>query len=281
MFALRANWWGLFGERFHRRFGRISRNEVLSGIVGSPTNHFDVPFSLTEEFVAVYRMHPMIRTTRASARPATTARSPTLTFPQLAGPAGLRLLDRLDLADLLYSFGTLHPGVVCLHNYPRFLQEFERPDGQLMDLAAVDIMRSREVGVPRYNEFRRLMHLAPAKDFEDMTDNPLWARGAAGASTTTTSSASTSSWACTPSAGRRASPSATRRFRVFVLMASRRLNSDRFFTDDYRPEIYTPEGIDWIADNTLKTVLLRHYPQLRPALRGRDNAFAPWVAARG
>ena len=35
-------------------------------------------------------------------------------------------------------------------------------------------------------------------------------------------------------------------FRVFVLMASRRLKSDRFFTDDYRPEIYTEFGLDYI-----------------------------------
>jgi Animal haem peroxidase len=65
-------------------------------------------------------------------------------------------------------------------------------------------------------------------------------------------------------------------FRIFILMASRRLNSDRFLTRDYWPEVYTREGMDWIADNTMLTVLLRHYPELRPALRGLDNAFAPW-----
>ena len=31
-------------------------------------------------------------------------------------------------------------------------------------------------------------------------------------------------------------------FRIFILMASRRLESDRFFTRDYRPEVYTQEG---------------------------------------
>ena len=42
------------------------------------------------------------------------------------------------------------------------------------------------------------------------------------------------------------------------LMASRRLKSDRFFTDDYRSEIYTEFGMDWIRNNGLKSVLLRH-----------------------
>jgi hypothetical protein len=65
-------------------------------------------------------------------------------------------------------------------------------------------------------------------------------------------------------------------FRIFVLMASRRLNSDRFFTRDFTPEVYTPVGMQWIDDNTMSTVLLRHFPDLAPALRGVNNAFAPW-----
>ncbi len=59
-------------------------------------------------------------------------------------------------------------------------------------------------------------------------------------------------------------------------MASRRLKSDRFFTSDFRPEIYTPEGLRWIQDNEMRDVLLRHFPQLAPALEGVANPFAPW-----
>ena len=58
--ALRANWWGLAGEQLDKLFGRLTTNEVIRGIPGSPTNHHGVPYSLTEEFVAVYRMHPLI-----------------------------------------------------------------------------------------------------------------------------------------------------------------------------------------------------------------------------
>ena len=65
-------------------------------------------------------------------------------------------------------------------------------------------------------------------------------------------------------------------FRVFILMASRRLKSDRFFTRDYRPEVYSPAGFEWVKQTTMKDVLLRHYPELAPALRGVTNAFAPW-----
>ena len=49
----------------------------------------------------------------------------------------------MPLADALYSFGVAHPGAITLHNYPRFLQHFDRPDGELLDLAAIDIVRVR------------------------------------------------------------------------------------------------------------------------------------------
>jgi hypothetical protein len=65
-------------------------------------------------------------------------------------------------------------------------------------------------------------------------------------------------------------------FRIFILMASRRLNSDRFFTTDYTQRTYTRAGLDWIDDNDMSSVLLRHFPGLLPALRDVKNAFAPW-----
>jgi Animal haem peroxidase len=69
-------------------------------------------------------------------------------------------------------------------------------------------------------------------------------------------------------------------FRVFILMAARRLKSDRFFTRDYTPEMYTQTGLNWIDENSMVTILLRHYPGLYPALRGVENAFTPWARVR-
>ena len=65
-------------------------------------------------------------------------------------------------------------------------------------------------------------------------------------------------------------------FRIFILMASRRLKSDRFFTVDFRPQIYTQIGIDWVNNNTMLDVLKRHFPELTPAIHRSKNAFAPW-----
>ena len=274
-FAMRANWWGIAGEQVQRVIGRLSGSELVSGIPGATTQHFGVPYSLTEEFVSVYRMHPLIPDHWRFHSAADGRELHACTFRELTGHRAIDLLEKFSLHDLFYSFGIAHPGLVTLHNFPRFLQEFERPKGGLMDLAATDILRTRELGVPRYNEFRRLLRLAPARDFDVLTDNPEWAaqmRRVYGGDIEKVD-LMVGMFAERRPAGFAFSDTA---FRIFILMASRRLNSDRFLTRDYRPEVYTREGMNWIADNTMGTVLLRHYPDLRPALRGLDNAFAAW-----
>jgi hypothetical protein len=65
-------------------------------------------------------------------------------------------------------------------------------------------------------------------------------------------------------------------FRIFILMATRRLKSDRFLSEDYGPDLYTEAGIEWLETNNMKSVLLRHFPQLSPAMGDLDNAFQPW-----
>ena len=279
--AMHANWWGILGERIHNLLGRVSKSEVISGIPGSETNHFDVPYSITEEFVAVYRMHPLIPDDYQFRSVKNDEPLGELKFPELSGLLAEDVVERFGMADLLYSFGVAHPGAVVLHNYPRSLQQFKRPDGIVVDLAAHDILRSRELGVPRYNQFRRLLHLKPFSSFEEMTANPEWAEEIRNVYDNDVECVdlTVGLFAERFPAGFGFSDTA---FRIFILMASRRLNSDRYFTKDFTPEVYTPVGMQWLEDNTMSTVLLRHFPELAPALRGVENAFAPWsrVTAR-
>ena len=66
-------------------------------------------------------------------------------------------------------------------------------------------------------------------------------------------------------------------FQIFIVSASRRLQADRFFTDCYNEEVYTAEGLEWIDRTDLKTVILRHYPELADTgLANIKNAFEPW-----
>jgi hypothetical protein len=277
--ALRANWFGLAGERVHKMFGRLSKSEVVSGIPGAKTDHYGVPFALTEEFVAVYRMHPLLRDDWSIRSLADDSTLRDYNFRELSGPYAVDVMGKVAMADLFYSFGTLPPGLVTLHNFPKFLQEFERPDGHFQDLAATDILRSRELGVPRYNEFRRLLHLRPATTFEELTGNPEWAKELHRVYDGDIERVDVTVGMYAERLPRGFAFSDTA-FRVFILMASRRLNSDRFFTDYYTPAVYTQAGLDWISDNSMASVLLRHYPQLRSAMATVDNAFAPWAPAR-
>src|SRR5205823_423835 len=131
--------------------------------------------SLTEEFVAVYRMHPLIPDEFSFRALGTDAVLQEPTLPDLGALHVRERLGETSMTDLFYSFGTSYPGAITLHNYPRFLQKFDRPDGTTVDLASIDVLRTRERGVPRYNQFRRLFHLKPFDSFEEMTDNPAWA----------------------------------------------------------------------------------------------------------
>ena len=277
VFALRANWFGVAGERIARAFGRISGSEVISGIPGAATEHYGVPFSLTEEFTSVYRMHPLLPDDFDLRTAADDSPLAQLDFRALAGPHSKEISATYSLGDLFYSFGTTHPGAIVLRNYPKFLQEYERPDGKKIDVASTDLVRIRELGVPRYCEFRRQMHLKAPASFAELTDDAGLAQEMADLyGDIEKVDLMVGLFAEKRPTGFAFSDTA---FRIFILMASRRLNSDRFFTKDFRPEVYSPTGLNWIRDNDMRTVLLRHFPELRPALRGSDNAFAPWKRA--
>ncbi|HKP58231.1 MAG TPA: peroxidase family protein [Polyangiales bacterium] len=276
--AMGANWWGLFGEQVKKQYGRVIDNEALSGIPGAQKAHFHVPYAITEEFVGVYRMHSLVPDdfTLRTLRDHGVIKQCSLT--ELIGQGGVKLMDELGLENLLYSFGVSHPGAMRLHNYPNHLRKLARFDGTTVDLATVDVLRDRERGLPRYNAFRRLLHLPEARSFDQLTDNPEWARELRDVYGDVDRVDILPGLLAEPLPDGMAFGDTA--FRIFILMASRRLNSDRFFTTDFTPEVYSPVGMEWVRDNTMTSVLLRHCPALTPALAHVKNAFWPWNTVR-
>jgi hypothetical protein len=258
---------------------------VISGIPGSRTNNHGVPFQLTEEFVAVYRLHPLIPDHYTFRSLENDEELDRLTFFDIAALQALDRLKKLEVANCMYSFGIGRPGAVALHNYPESLRRFVRPfpstpenEGQVqtVDLAALDILRDRERGVPRYNEFRRLFGLPEARDFVDITAGNMELADEISevyGGDIEQVDLMVGLYAERRPKGFAISDTA---FRVFILMASRRLEADRFFASDFNKDTYTPVGMRWLERESLKSVLLRHYPALEPALRHVDNAFKPW-----
>ena len=286
--AMNTNWSGLAGESVKKYIGRISTSEVISGITGSATNQTGADYCLTEEFTAVYRLHPLLpndiqirhfqgnKPGRTLKFEATTDDDPDL----IVGPNAMKnALRSASVIDLVYTFGVQNPGAVVLQNYPNWMRQMRRRNGanleEPIDLAAIDILRDRERGVPRYNRFRKLFHKAPVRSFEQMTSDPQLAktlREVYGHPDKV--DLMVGMYAEEPPELFGFSDTA---FRVFILMASRRLKSDRFYTEDFTPAVYTQAGIDWINNNNMSTVLLRHFPELTPILQHTDNAFAPWT----
>jgi Animal haem peroxidase len=276
--GMRAIWNGLAGRKLGKLLDPRHKHDTFRGIPGSPTDHFDVSYSLTEEFVAVYRMHQLLPDEFVFRSVANDEQRERLQFPDVAAQQTRELLTRIGVEDAFYSLGVAPAGAIVLHNFPNHLRALKRVrDGteELIDVATTDIVRIRESAIPRYQEFRRLFHRTPVERFEHLTSDPVVQDELRRVYDNRLEQVDLM-------VGLLAEPRpegfafGDTTFRVFLLMASRRLKSDRFFTVDYTPEVYTAAGLRWIEDASMVKILARHYPRLRPVLYGVENAFKPW-----
>jgi len=215
-------------------------------------------------------------------------------------------------------------------------------DTKQIDVAALDLIRDREHGVPRFNEFRRQYGLRQLTSFDDFVDarNPtqeqkdlvkqlreVYGQHKCDAGKVITDAQLDANkkpitdclghangsmvdnvedldtivgWLAETTRPHGYAISETQ-FVVFILNASRRLFSDRFFTSSFRPEFYSTLGLNWVKNNgpgaeqmeegmpnghrqpvsPLKRVLLRNTPELAAELAGVVNAFDPWARDRG
>jgi len=288
--AMHANWYGLVENLIRKGANRKTvdeiniRNAELGGVVGNPIDTHGRTYGLTEEFVEVYRLHSLLPETlvlrrhdEASSPGHEPERLPFHASRQAGSP---RLTQRHAMADLFYSFGKQQPGMLVLNNYPRFMQELSIPGNPFFDMGTVDIVRARERGIPRYNEFRRQLGLHPITCFEDLSDDAAAiARIKAVYGPNPADVEKLDLMVGTLAEGHRPDyfGFGETMFQIFILNATRRLQADRFYTDCFSAEFYTPEGMRWIDATDLKAVLLRHYPQLADTgLANIRNAFEPW-----
>jgi len=277
--GLKANWEGPPSNDWITRLG-IWLMDVHAG-VGIPAttpDHHGTPYSLTEDFITVYRLHPLIPDDYRFEDHQSGELLGTRTFTEISGAKADDELRGMGLENLLYSFGTSHPGAIALHNYPRSLQSFER-DGEHIDLSVVDLVRARRRGIPRYNDFRAGLHRGRLRHWEQLSDNPeSVARMRELYRSIDEVDTMVGLFAETAPEGFGFSDTA---FRVFILMASRRIQSDRFLTVDFRPEIYSELGMDWVQQNTMTSVIVRHCPDVAALMPRNLSAFAPWRTVTG
>lgn len=278
-YAMRGSWWGALGEAYFKAFGRSTHDELLSGIPGSPTEQYAAPYSITEEFTAVYRLHSLIPDDYSFRQHSDDKEILACTMADLFAGGTTKVHRKVPFEDVLYSIGTSYPGAPVLHNFPLHLRRLpEKIDqGIMTDLAATDIVRDRERGVPRYCAFRRMLRMSVPKSFQELTENETWQKELEKIYRDVERvDLLTGTLAETKPPGFAISDTA---FRIFIVMAGRRIKSDRFLTSDYNAQVYTPLGIDWVEKNGMREVLLRHAPSLHPVLRNVRNSFFPWPRA--
>ncbi|WP_413289204.1 peroxidase family protein [Bdellovibrio sp. HCB337] len=302
--AMNANWYGLANPNAWTKmikripglnktdwFGGTKSGYLIGGIVGDKTDNFGVPYSITEEFTSVYRLHSLLPETLELKK----AGSPTVTeavpFAESRNDKSYAMMENHKLGDLYYSFGTQLPGQLVLNNFPLFMQNFTVPGHGSMDLGMVDVLRDRERGVPRYNQFRRGINLKPIKSYRDFFPpnkqlddrqmavlekfNRVYGKDSVGNDNVEAIDLLVGTLA------EEVRPKnfgfGETMFQIFILMASRRLMADRFFTVNYTPEYYTKAGLAWIDDEgTLGQVIVRHMPELKKNVQGLETAFLPW-----
>lgn len=308
--AMYANWWGLIGNaegrdkyqaetrQWYADLSKtdswlktfLSLNSDLAGTVGSGTldhaiaglvgsanpNNYGVPYTLTEEFVSVYRMHPLMRDNVQIYDVGSNVISKTVALPNTRDRDAESMLKSETPERLWYSFGITNPGSLTLNNFPSFLRNLSIPLVGNIDLATIDILRDRERGVPRYNEFRRQIRLNPITKFEDLTSDAKILANLKRIYNNDIEKIDTLVGMMAESTRPDGFAFGETAFQIFILNASRRLMTDRFFTKDYTPAVYTPEGYSWVENTTMVDVIKRHNPSLALSLTGMDNAFKPW-----
>src|SRR5690606_10653087 len=250
-----------FDPNLSGNVGSGSIDHALTGIVGSAApNNYGVPFSLSQEFVAVYRMHPLMRDNIQVYDIGSNVASRTIPLQSAIDREAEDLLAAERPERLWYSFGITNPGSLTLNNYPDFLRDLTLPLIGNVDMATIDVLRDRERGVPRYNEFRRQIGLNPITKFEDLTKDPQTLANLKRLYNNDIEKIDALVGQLAETVRPDGFAFGETAFQIFISSASRRLMADRFYTSDYRPEVYTQEGIDWVEHTPMVDVLKRHNP---------------------
>ena len=369
VFASGAGIFGLGNSRINGKLWWKKDNWSITDIEGDVNggiNHFGSPFNFPEEFTSVYRLHalvPDLIEMRTKSKPNDIISKLPVLNTVRAGAT--QLMREHGPENWGLSMGRQRLGALHLRNLPQFLQNLPMPhipsETGKLDIAALDIIRDRERGIPRFNEFRRQIGLKTLTSFDDFIDHTLEPsdpqrihqqetiqrmRQIYGTHVCDANKIisvvqrdnegnyindchgkpdgsivdniedvdNIVGWLAEYTRPHGFAISETQ-FHVFIINASRRLFSDRFFTSSFRPEFYSQAGYDWVNNNgpledcpyplttdsdgkrrcfepvninghtqdvsPMKRVLMRTLPALHDELLTVRNIFDPWARDRG
>ncbi|MCL7046486.1 hypothetical protein MKW94_028226 [Papaver nudicaule] len=205
-----------------------------------------------------------------------------MTMREMIGKEGENRLSEIGMEKMMVSMGHQSSGALTLWNYPSWMRNLvahdidgeDRPDP--VDMAALEIYRDRERGVARYNEFRRNLLMIPISKWEDLTDDKevIKALREVYGDDIEKLDLLVGLHAEKKIKGFAISETA---FFIFLLIASRRLEADRFFTTNFNSRTYTEKGLKWVNETeSLKDVINRHCPEMTRKWMKSSSAFSVW-----
>merc|ERR1712165_181994 len=309
--AMETNWYGVFYAIGHifRLFHKLILCP-LEALLGLPipfrkikkkeADNKGVPFCLTEEFAAVYRLHPLIPP--GLIVETKTGTEKFFSFEKLFGDEGRKTIRESQCTPMkLWESVLKYPcGALVGANYPDTLRKLtpsneegkNLPRSQDVDLAAVDLFRDRERGIITFNNIRRELRLKPYKTWHALTGEKGFDKDGRG------KDGKICNWKklevvygpapegiekCDLLVGDlyekkiKGFAISETSFIIFLLMASRRLEADPYLNEYFNEEYYTAFGKKHVYEtDSLVDVLKRHYPDIANTFTDRkQSAFKP------
>jgi hypothetical protein len=242
---------------------------VWFNLVGDPNAYRpDRYYAVSEEFLSSYVLHeivpPQFSIVDASGR-----EIERLAYVNdLFGWGGQKKLQQYRQAQLFHSFGRNPMGLIYPFNVSDQLRRFRGfealarthppDDAGYLDLAAIPVARDREARIPKYNDMREALNeprltrieeissdpevVAALKELYKSVDDIEYIVGFKAESRPST-------WGLTYT-----------QVNAFLPVVIYRVLADRFFTKDYRPEIYTQYGIERLRTVKLYDIIKHHFP---------------------
>ncbi|MBY0552824.1 MAG: catalase [Candidatus Obscuribacterales bacterium] len=288
--GMHADWYGFLGQKLkmwimrlcHRnktaaRLLRPLRNsDTIYGMPGSKHEHHDGEFQTPQQFRMVYRLHELILGEQELCKPGTNERLTKIDLIDFVHTNTRPIVKKFGYEALAWSFMKKSCGALTLHNFPRVLTQFRnQQNGELTDLAELDIFRERTDGTGSYNDFRESLGEPRVTSFMELTG------GNQALADELERCYEGDVDKVDAGIGILAEPKPAGfalgfcQFYQFVLNAPRRVKSNIHLTEKFDYDNYL-EGMNWVEHSGgILGVIARHLPGMKPALEGNERGFAP------
>lgn len=229
-----------------------------------------INFNHSEEFAAVYKMHSLLPDDFTIFDYQNQNKIITLEIKDFIFNKSANINNKYDKNNLIYSMGTSNIGLLLPQNNPNIFSNLSLHHGNQINLTALDIYRDRKLKIPRYNDFRRGLHLKPLDKFSDLTKDKNLLKNLMEVYNSVEEIDLQVGLIYEEKLPGFVFGDTT--YSIFTFNTIRRITNDRFLNKCFTKEYYTEFGINHVKNITFSKILLRHF-NLKNYLTKDQNAF--------